>query len=239
MLKKLTLAGFLVVCCCCLVSSAMAQGHDVTDPACRAFQLEVQAAVGDEADYRNHGAYLSAVSDMVKPRVAAGDIDEECASCIVSQFARRIAIADQEPCGPDGVVKNLLGPEVTQCDGSLVGTVTFTPGAGLDVTVHFSNGPPNATLEVYWVCTLVPNGCHGDACNFISLGQVVTDGSGVGTLQTNLAGGNPYPGMYVHIDIQDLGSGSWYTHLGGDEIFPSTLTSSRVAPTTFGDPTRQ
>jgi len=78
-------------------------GIDDLTPECRALQVEVQAAVGNEdpAIYRNHGSYVSTVAHLVGPHVDAGDITEECASCIISQFARRIPVEDQSPCGPD------------------------------------------------------------------------------------------------------------------------------------------
>jgi hypothetical protein len=244
MLKRnLTISLLVFGLLAAFLPQAYAQGHhDVDDPFCRELQLQVQEAVGDEdaGMYRNHGEYMRAVANMVDPYVQSGEIDEECASCIVSQFARRVPIADQMPCGPEGIVKNLLGPEVDGCDGPEVGTVTFNPGMdGLDFTVEFTNGPANSTLEIYWVCTLIPNGCHGDACGYVSLGQVMTDGTGAGLFQTTLAGGNPYPGQYVHIDIEDLVNvGDWYTHLGGDEIFPDYMTTTSNRQTqSLGDPT--
>ena len=74
---------------------------------CGELQQEVQAAVGDEDErYRNHGAYVSAVANLVDAESESGEISEECAGCIVSQFARRIPVADQESCGdvPDLII---------------------------------------------------------------------------------------------------------------------------------------
>lgn len=229
----------MLAICLCFAVSALAQGPGTS--ACREAQLAAQQAAGDydPSVYRNYGEWVKTAAAAANPYLYSGQIDAECHSCIVNQFARHIPIAEQEPCGPAGDVKNLRGPQVTECDGPLVGTVSFAPGTGgLDFAVNFTSGPPNATLEIFWVCTEVPNGCHGAACGYISLGTVTTDGSGVGTFNTTLAGGNPYPGMYVHVDIQDLGTSEWYTHLGGDEIYPSTTTSSLRAPSTPGDPTR-
>jgi hypothetical protein len=60
----------------------------------------VQNTVGNEdpAVYRNHGKYVSTVAKMVDPYLESGEIDSVCASCIVSQFARRIPVEEQELC---------------------------------------------------------------------------------------------------------------------------------------------
>ena len=85
--------------------SGLSGGVYVTDlvpsvMVCRAPQLAVQAAVGDEdpAIYRNHGKYVSTVAKMVD---AAEGVSEECAGCIVSQFALGIPVAEQSPCFED------------------------------------------------------------------------------------------------------------------------------------------
>jgi hypothetical protein len=114
MCKRNLIICVMVACLCCgAIPQALAQNHDSLDYACRQLQLEVQAAVGDEdpAVYRNHGAYVSAVANLVDPYLESGEISEECASCIVSQFARRIPIADQEPCGPEGPSPECEGAE--------------------------------------------------------------------------------------------------------------------------------
>ena len=100
----------LALCCSSILPATAASGpapitisgDDGLNSTCRALQLEVQAAVGNETRprYRNHGAYVSTVAHMVGIHVGV-DITEECASCIISQFARRIPIEDQRPCGPD------------------------------------------------------------------------------------------------------------------------------------------
>jgi len=241
MFRKTAAFTFVMAACLfgCLTWQAFAQSHDITDPNCRALQLRVQETVGDEDPdvYRNHGAYVSAVAALVDAQLQAGTIDSACASCITSQFARRVPIADQVPCGPDAVIHNLRGPEVEGCDGPLVGTVTFAiNGNDIDVSVSFTSGPLNETLTVFWVCTEVPNGCHETACDYTELGTITTDGSGVGNLNTTLVGGNPYPGKYVHIDI--IGTSGVYTHLGGDQIYPGTGATSNKATGT-GDPTKQ
>ena len=133
-MRKTTL--FAIATLCTLALSAMAADGPTGGPvvqrnvvddgltaACRALQKEVQEAVGNEDPnvYRNHGQYVSRVARMVGPHVDSGEITEECASCIVSQFARRIPIEDQEPCGPDSP-----NPE---CTGATCGTfIPCNPG---------------------------------------------------------------------------------------------------------------
>jgi cysteine-rich repeat protein len=76
---------------------------DVGTKICRDVQLLAQATAGEEEDWRNHGGRVSAASDVVKPLKKSGVITPECASCIMHQFARKIAIDDQELCGPDRI----------------------------------------------------------------------------------------------------------------------------------------
>ena len=209
-------------------SLALATPGDVGSRECRSVQLAAQAAVASGGPYRNHGQLVRTAAHVVDAAVTAGAITEECASCIVSQFARRIPIEDQTPCGeeaPRGLTSDLRGPEQTFCDGPVVGSTNITPRAsgGLEFTLTFTSGPANVTFDVFWVCTLVANGCHNDACNFISLGHVTTDGTGHGSFMTVLAGGNPFPGNFVHIDL--LG-GPVFTSVFG-AVPPSTAPALR------------
>jgi len=80
--------------------TAQAPG-DVGSPECRAVQLETQAAVDAGGPYKNHGQMVRTAANTQDPYLEAGDITEECSSCIMNQFARKIAIADQTACGPD------------------------------------------------------------------------------------------------------------------------------------------
>src|SRR3990172_11895442 len=78
-----------------------AQGPgDVGSPECRALQLVVQAAVSSGGPFKNQGKLMSLVSSIVDPALASGAITPECASCITSQFARKVAISRQRTCGP-------------------------------------------------------------------------------------------------------------------------------------------
>src|SRR5207249_8136303 len=137
--------------------------------ACRATQLDAQAAVQAGEPYRNHGQLVSTAAQVVSEAVESGAIDEDCASCIMNQFARGIAIADQTPCGEEilpGMTANLLGPETTNCGGPVAGSTNIAslPSGDLRLTVTFTSGQPGTTYDVFWTCTLVPNGCHNDAC---------------------------------------------------------------------------
>jgi len=111
--KRIFITGLIALGCCLLGVTASAAGLDA---ACREAQLAVQAAVGDEnpAIYKNHGAYVAAATAAANPFLESGQIDAECHSCIINQFARRIPIAQQTPCGPDSP-----NPE---CQGASCGT---------------------------------------------------------------------------------------------------------------------
>jgi hypothetical protein len=75
---------------------------DVGSAECREVQLDAQAAVEDGGPYKNHGQMVRTAANNQSPALEAGDITEECSSCIMNQFARRIPIADQEACGMEG-----------------------------------------------------------------------------------------------------------------------------------------
>lgn len=68
--------------------------------ACEALQAELQDQQGDEDPdvYRNHGAYVSPVARATSQAVESNAITEECAGCIVNQFARNVLIAEQTIC---------------------------------------------------------------------------------------------------------------------------------------------
>jgi hypothetical protein len=91
----LVLSGVLWI----LVPQVWAQG-DVGSTACREVQLEAQAAVTSGGPYTNHGQLVATAARVVSAAEEAEEITEECASCIVTQFAQGIAIDAQETCGP-------------------------------------------------------------------------------------------------------------------------------------------
>jgi|GEM_PF-1170066 len=97
MSKRNLIAFIMAVCLCCgIIAQVLAQDPD----PCQTVQSEAQALVGNEpdGDWKNHGQYVSTVARLVDQYVESGEIDSVCASCIVSQFARRIPVEDQEPC---------------------------------------------------------------------------------------------------------------------------------------------
>ena len=88
---------------------------DVGSPECLAVQLEAQAAVDDGQPYKNHGKMVSTAAKVQSPYVEDGTITEECSSCIINQFARRIAIGEQEACGS-------VAPVNPECEPAACGT---------------------------------------------------------------------------------------------------------------------
>jgi hypothetical protein len=68
---------------------------------CREVQLQIQNTVDMEDHYKNHGQLVKTVVHALKSAKKAKLITGKCASCIFTQFALRISIADQDACGPD------------------------------------------------------------------------------------------------------------------------------------------
>jgi YbbR domain-containing protein len=97
-MSKRILIMCLVVACFCFVMITQALTQEPI--TCRELQVMVQGTVGNEdpAVYKNHGAYVSTVANLVDPYLESAQIDSVCASCIVNQFARRIPIEEQVPC---------------------------------------------------------------------------------------------------------------------------------------------
>jgi hypothetical protein len=102
MARRSILAAVTSVAALCFAPAVWAQA-DVGTKICRDVQLIAQSVAGEEEDWPNHGKRVSAASGVVKPQVESGVITEECSSCIMNQFARRIEVAFQKPCGPDRV----------------------------------------------------------------------------------------------------------------------------------------
>lgn len=74
---------------------------DVGTVECRAVQTDAQNAVRKLGQVKTHGKLVSTAAKVVSAAQDAGQITEECASCIVSQFARRVTVSEQTPCGPN------------------------------------------------------------------------------------------------------------------------------------------
>lgn len=84
----------------CYEGQAQVAG-DVGTFECRAVQVDAMAAVTGGAPYRNHGQLVRTAANIVSMAFEQSSITEACSSCIVSQFARRLPVELQEPCGPD------------------------------------------------------------------------------------------------------------------------------------------
>jgi len=94
------------------------------DQACREVQLDAQAAVAAGGPYKNHGRLVSTAANVVSPAEEAGYIDEDCASCIMHQFAR--GDDPQLPCGPDVPEP----PDVPECSPATCETFTACNAGG-------------------------------------------------------------------------------------------------------------
>lgn len=72
-----------------LVFASSVRAQQLGPPQCGGVQQATQKIVGDENPivYKNHGAYVSAVSTIVGQAVQAGLITDSCSGCIVNQFA--------------------------------------------------------------------------------------------------------------------------------------------------------
>lgn len=169
-MKTLPIAALGVTLVLTISSVALAQQPaDVGSFECRALQKSVQAEVGDEstAGKRNHGQFVKTVAHLVGPHVESGEITEECASCIVSQFARRILIANQRACGPD----------VRSCQPQTCGTFTIcdpevscfcfemVEGGGVCVNDYFCANAvrcPNGTSDCPLGSVCTTNTCCGE-----------------------------------------------------------------------------
>ena len=61
--------------------------------------VEAQEAEIDGMPHKNHGKMVSTAAKLVSIYEEEEEITDECASCIINQFARRIPILEQETCG--------------------------------------------------------------------------------------------------------------------------------------------
>jgi len=111
------LVAAMVVLGLSTVLLAQAAPGDVGSPECRVVQKDAQTAVDSGGPYNNLGKLVSTAAKVVSPNVADLTITEECSSCIMNQFARRIPIGEQVACGPDIPVN----PE---CASEVCGTYT-------------------------------------------------------------------------------------------------------------------
>lgn len=92
------LIGFVMVFSLFVLIPNSWAGPPVPTDNCTEAQIAVQDAVVGGEPYRNHGKLVKTAAHTANPYLESGEILEECHSCIVSQFARRIPIGEQEIC---------------------------------------------------------------------------------------------------------------------------------------------
>jgi hypothetical protein len=150
---RLTVTLCIMLCCVFFLViaprvSAQPLTADVGTKICRDVQLLAQAAAGEEEDWLRHGQRVSAASSVVHPLVESLVITEDCSGCIMRQFARRIAVADQEPCGPDRVCGDGEIDPGEECDDGPQGSAECTS----DCTAIPITCPEFVSYEVYSAC---------------------------------------------------------------------------------------
>ena len=100
-MKKLLLFMLVVFFSITGLETYAQEPGDVGSLQCRFRQTYVQYEMFQNGyPSQNHGRLVGAVAMVISEFEESGDITEECASCIISQFALRIPVPDQEPCGP-------------------------------------------------------------------------------------------------------------------------------------------
>lgn len=126
--------------------------------------------------------------------------------------------------------RNLVDDSSLACGGRTVGNVTVKKkGSEVLVKVKITNGSPNTSRTVYWVCQSGTE-CHS-GCGYVSIGTIKTDANGKGKFKYK--GAAPYSGS-VHFDIMD--SGNYYA---GIFDAPSSDTVEISPNAVEGDPTEQ
>ncbi len=138
---------------------------------CTEAQIAVQDAVVSGEPFRNHGKLVKTAAHTANPYLESEQISEECHSCIVSQFARRIPIGEQEICTaeiiPEGEACgedtnggcNTVTPEfgAIECGQTIAGTA-WADGGTRDTDWYLINLPDTGGngMEVL-TATLVSN----------------------------------------------------------------------------------
>lgn len=155
----------------CLASHAQGcEPGDVGSPECLEVQSVAQAAVADGSPYQNHGQAMRVAARVTSEAQQAGEITAECASCIVSQFARRIPIEEQELCGLGVFCPTTLAPDELDRwyeSGSFIGVdeitmvATFTSPHDLDFAAD-----PAETFQL-WIIPKVPCDDEDPECPLI------------------------------------------------------------------------
>jgi hypothetical protein len=76
---------------------------DTGSATCREIQRSVQDDVSSGQPFRNHGQMMKTVTSLANQAKQQGDITGRCEACILGQFAQRVPVMNQVPCGPDPV----------------------------------------------------------------------------------------------------------------------------------------
>ena len=89
----LTITIFLLV-------GSQAWSQDVGRVECGMAQQKAQGAVMAGEPYKKYGQMVKTAAQSINEYLYKGVISKKCHSCIVSQFAQGIPVAEQESCGP-------------------------------------------------------------------------------------------------------------------------------------------
>lgn len=102
--------AFVLGLCFFLVPSKVmtCEPGDTCSPECLQVQTEVQKAVLSGIPYKNHGQLVKTVTHLVNKEKKAGRINGRCAACIKNQFAQRVPLNEQEPCGISSIARDIL-----------------------------------------------------------------------------------------------------------------------------------
>lgn len=153
---------------------------DVGTVECALVQATVWENLGSEPLeptmlYKNHGQFMKAVQQIVSPELEAGNITEECSSCITNQYARRLPVEEQERCGPPSpdpecapaTCETFIPCEENQtCDVPVCGSIVEGGGACVEGAASCASLLPCTTSAD------CPSGlCFKDSCCVISVCQ--------------------------------------------------------------------
>ena len=111
-MKTVTLLLFIVLPGLAAQHAFANEAGDVGSAECLMVQNDVQQTVISGAPYKNHGQMVKAAAHATGKAKASGDITGQCASCITRQFAKRLPIDEQAPCGkqPNKTVVVIIDP---------------------------------------------------------------------------------------------------------------------------------
>lgn len=97
---------------------------------CRAFQLYVQRRVTGEGPYKNHGQLVQNAIRLITEAKKVPAMTNECAQFIITQFAQRDSIAQQDPGGPDPNCGLECCPVGWLCESCYLSVMCLRPDEG-------------------------------------------------------------------------------------------------------------